>query len=328
MDGRFTPSIQGLIWINTKFKLELGIETSNGDKIYKSAGIFVIANPNSIHNNGEKNINIQCYDKFALLDGTLGGVLDAVYEVNVNSNVRDACEYILKLDNGNGLPIDIKDVMFDSMYAHETTVYRISKSPNESLGSILIELAEMLGCDIYYDENGYLNIRSGIEDIANVNKPILWKYTTNEMEYISSETTYDFSKVKNRVIIIGSNTSSQAIYRGVAENHNPQSPTRISLIGTKNLYYEDSNIHSTELAQQRAEYELNKISILQQTINISSIYMIHLDVNNCIKLTDKYYNFEESRFVIQSISIPLATDSTITITCSNVGSLPYYPSIG
>ena len=218
-------------------------------------------------------------------------------------------------------------VIFDSIYANEQTVYRISKSPNESLGSLLIELAEMLGCDIYYDENGYLNVRSGIEDIANVNKPILWSYSTDEMEYLSSQTTYEFDKVKNRVIIIGANTSGQMVYEGIAENTNPQSPTRISLIGTRNIYYEDSNIYSQELAQQRAEYELNKISILQQTINIQSIYMIHLDVNNCIKLTDSYYGLEETRFVIQSINIPLATNSNMSINCTNVGSLPYYPSI-
>ena len=79
------------------------------------------------------------------------------------------------------------------------------------------------------------------------------------------------------------------IYVGEAINTNPQSPTRVSIIGTKRYYLEDSNIYSTDLALQRAEYELNKLSILQNTINIKSSFMIHLDVNNCISITDDYF---------------------------------------
>ena len=54
--------------------------------------------------------------------------------------------------------------------------------------------------------------------------------------------------------------------------------------------------------------------------------MIHLDVNNCIEITDDYYGFTKERFVMQTITVPLTTGSQLTIECSNVGSLPYYPS--
>ena len=92
------------------------------------------------------------------------------------------------------------------------------------------------------------------------------------------------------------------------------------------MYIEDNNIYSAQLAQDRADYELSKISILQLTITISCTFMMHLDVNNCIEITDNYYGFTKERFVMQTITVPLTTGSQLTIECSNVGSLPYYPS--
>ena len=112
----------------------------------------------------------------------------------------------------------------------------------------------------------------------------------------------------------------------MSENTNPRSQTRVDLIGIKNYYLEDSNIYTQTLAQDRADYELNKLSIVQQTVQISSAFMIHLDVNNCIAITDDFFNYFDNRFIIQSISIPLSIHSNMTIDCTNIATLPYYPS--
>ena len=111
---------------------------------------------------------------------------------------------------------------------------------------------------------------------------------------------------------------------GLAENTNPLSPTRVNLIGRRMKYIDDSNIYTQDFAQQRADYELNKASILQNTIQIESTYMIHLDVNNCIALDDTFFDYTETRFVITTLSIPISVEGKITIDCSNISSLPYY----
>lgn len=324
---KFTPKgIQGDLWINTKFKLELGVEMDNGDIIWNSAGIFIIGNPNAIRQNAEKTIDIQCYDKFALLDGTLGGVLDATYQVNVDTNIKNVLQITLLQDNGNGFPIDTKPLVFDSEYKDEVTQYTLSKSANDSYGQIFIELANMISCDIYYGVDGNLVVKSGTKDISQVDKPILWKYNDNEYEYVSSSVSYDFTKVKNRVTVVGANANGENIYIGVSENENPESSTRVSIIGVKNMYIEDSNIFSDELAQQRAGYELNKICMVQQAVQVSSTYMIHLDVNSCISLTDNFFDYKDARFIIQSISIPIGVNSNISLDCTNITNLPYYPT--
>lgn len=327
-DGKFLPNANNNeLWINSKLKLQLGIKLLNGEEYYRDNGIFVLSDPNATKGIAEKTISLQCYDKFAMLDGTLGGTLDATYEIPSGTPVKQAIKDILLLDNGNGYPIDPMPLIFDQNYEDEKTAYTITKSADSNLGEIVVELADMIACDVYYNESGNLVVQGGIYDIAYLRKPSLWAYSDQELEYINGQITYNFTKVKNRVIVVASNTNSNRVYSAIAENRNPQSPTRISRIGVRNIYVQDDNIYSTQLAQDRADYELSKISILQLTTTITSTYMIHLDVNNCITITDSYYNFQNERFVIQSITVPLTIGSQISITCSNVGSLPFYPSI-
>lgn len=326
--GVFTPTgINSDIWVNTKFKLELGMETSIGDIIWNNAGIFVIGTPQAMRQNAQETIDIQCYDKFALLDGTLGGTLEATYEIDAGETIYNVITDTLLQNNGNGYPIDSKQIFFDTSLLNEVTQYTVSKSANESYGDMLIELANMIACDIYYNENGNLVVQSGIKDISQVNKPTLWTYKDTEYEYISGHINYDFTSVRNRVTVVGCNVNSDnGIYVAVAENANPRSATRIDLIGIKSYYIEDNNIYTQSLAQDRADYELNKLSIVQQSIDIESTFMIHLDVNNCIAIDDSFFDYFDERFIIQSISIPLSIHSQITIGCTNIATLPYYPS--
>lgn len=326
IDGLFTPNVMGLLWVNTKFKLELGIELSNGDIIYNPAGIFVLGNPNTVRQAAQRTISIQCYDKFALLDGTLGGKLETTYLINEGTKVLQAVQDTLLQDNGNGYPVDLTPLVFDSAFKDATVQYDISKSPNESIGDMLIELANMLSADIYYGVNGNLIFKSGIKDISQVSKPTLWTFDDTEYEYLESSITYDFTSIKNCVTVAGANTNGDLVYVATANNTNPQSPTRISLIGKRQYYIEDSNIYSDELAQDRAEYELNRLSILQNTININAAYMIHLDVNSCIAINDEYFEYYDTRFIIQDINIPISVNAIIDINCTNIALLPYYPS--
>lgn len=326
--GIFTPTgINSKIWINTKFKLELGMEMLNGDIVWNSAGIFVVGTPQATRKNAQETIDIQCYDKFALLDGTLGGTLEATYEIEAGENIYNIMVDTLLQDNGNHYPIDTKRVVFDNSYINEVTQYTLSKSANESYGDMLIELANMIACDIYYDTNGNLTIQSGIKDISQVNKPTLWTFKDTEYEYMSGHINYDFTSVRNRVTVVGANVNSNnGIFVATAENINPRSSSRISVVGIRNYYLEDNNIYTQQLAQDRADYELNKLSIVQQTIQIDSTFMIHLDVNNCIALEDEFFDYFDSRFIIQSISIPISIHSQIAIECTNIANLPYYPS--
>ena len=53
----------------------------------------------------------------SMLDGTLGGILETTYLIKANEKVIDIFKETLLQDNGNGYPIDIAPLVFDSNLA-------------------------------------------------------------------------------------------------------------------------------------------------------------------------------------------------------------------
>jgi len=100
---------------------------------YNQNGVFVVSDPSVSKKGSDKQVSIQCYDKFALLDGTLGGNIDGTYTIPVGTNIKQAVKDILMLDKGNGYPIDIMPLIFDSRYQNQVTAYTITKNLNSTL---------------------------------------------------------------------------------------------------------------------------------------------------------------------------------------------------
>ena len=97
-----------------------------------------------------------------------------------------------------------------------------------------------------------------------------------------------------------------------------------SLIGEKIKYVESSFCFSQERTDDFAFYLLRKYSIVQQAISFQSSFIPHLEVNNIVTLTDSYYNYNQERFVLQSVSIPLSANSLMDIEAANCANIPYY----
>ena len=74
--------------------------------------------------------------------------------------IYDIIRSILLMDKWNGEVIDYIDPLLDPLYKDEVLPYDINKSAGSYLGDILIELANILGANIYYDktkENKYVS---------------------------------------------------------------------------------------------------------------------------------------------------------------------------
>lgn len=324
-DKRYLPTEDSPLWIGRKFKLYLGININNEDFWNPDGnGVFVVSNPEVFNNFSDKKITITGLDKFSLLDGQLNGQIDSTYQIANGSNIYSAIKAILNFDNGNGYKIDTIEPILDSLHSNDTISYTIIKQPGETtLGEVLIELANSISCDIYYDSTGRLRVESGITDLASINRSSLWSYSTNKLEYLPNSIVYQYDKVFSVVKVIGDNINGN-LATGIAENNNPFSPTRIAKIGRKTKVITDNNINTDALSLERSQYELKKISILQSLVKLQSTFMAHLDVDQCIDITDDYYNFKNQRFLIQSLNIPLTTKSNISIDASNIRDLPYY----
>lgn len=313
-DGKYTPSIN-TIWTQDKFRLDVGI--SAGDETYWfPRGIYIMGNPTSTHQDSDKQVNLTLVDKFALLEGKMG-TLETTYEIPEGSLIKDAIEGILTIDTGSGYPLDLKPIIYDHSFDGKTTPYTLRKDAGSNFGEMILELADILGAECFYNNLGNLCFIPINETILDRDKPVLWNLSDQKRDFISSSTTYDFNNIINEINVVGDNVNNR-IYSAVAKNENPSSPICIQRIGRHVSYINDVAIFNDELAQDRADYELRKATILGTSVTISTTFNPLLFVDNAITIEDEFYKFNREKFIIQSISYSIGNSNEMSITCSNV----------
>jgi hypothetical protein len=80
------------------------------------------------------------------------------------------------------------------------------------------------------------------------------------------------------------------------------------------MIIEDSVINTDALAEDRANYELKRVTALYSDVNITCVPMYHLDVDHVITLTDAALGFNRARLLIKELTIPLSTHGQMTIS--------------
>lgn len=316
-NGKYTPDLNK-IWVNNRFRLDVGMEVLDGTNrtFWFIRGIYILGNPTATHSFSDKQVELSLLDKFAYLEGK-SGTLETTYEIPAGTNIEEAIMGILSLDNGSGYPIDLKPIIYDSRFKGMTMPYTLSKDAGSTLGEMILDIGTILNAEVYYNTEGNLCFISINETINDTDKPTLWDYTDVEREYFGSTISCDFENVVNEIHVVGDSITSDLVY-AMAQNKNPESPICIQIIGRRVDYINDANIQTQERAQDRANYELRKRSILDTSITLPVAFNPLLFVNNIITLEDSFFEYERERFIIQSISYPLGTDAQITLTCTNL----------
>lgn len=311
---RYIPSIN-TIWVQNKFRFDIGIEF-NGETYWFPRGIYIMSNPVSTHNDSDKQVSLSLVDKFALLEGKMG-TLEAAYEIPAGTEIRKAIEAILTIDTGSGYPLDLKPIIYDHSFDGRVTPYTLSKDAGSTFGEMILELADMLGAECFYNDLGNLCFIPINETIIDKDKPIIWDLSDQKREFLNSKTTYDFTGVVNEVNVVGDNIKS-SIVSAVARNEDPASPICIQRIGRHVQYINDPAIYTEQLAQERADYELRKASILGTSVTVETSFNPLIFVDNIITIEDEFYNFKRERFLVQSISYSIGQSNQMTLTVSNV----------
>ena len=122
----FNPHpINGLLWDGKKLRIDMGLYF-NRTVYWKKCGIYLMKNPEI--NIEDETISIQIYDKYAGLDGTVGGKRANVFKISVGTNVKQAIQLCLSETNYNGKCYDNKPIIFPSIYNSEVTPYTINKT--------------------------------------------------------------------------------------------------------------------------------------------------------------------------------------------------------
>lgn len=316
INNKYTPNIRN-IWVNTKFRLDVGIEDRYTKQIYWfQDGIYILSNPNLVHNNSDQQITYNLRDKWAILEGNKSTVT-TIMEIPIGSNVGEAIQGILDIDDGTGNIIDPIPIAIDSSLKDLVTPYTITKDVGTKLADLILELAYTINAEIYYDEYGQLKIVPMVESMQDTKKQVLWYFNENEIlnNYSSKQILFAIEDFVNEIHVIGNNINGDNVY-GVATNDNIESQYSVPRIGLRIAEpIEDNNISTEEQAKDRATYELRKATIKQTQTSIQVLFNPLLKVNGLIDIKSEENGNE--KLVIQSISFSMP-NGIMNIGCSNL----------
>ena len=238
-------------------------------------------------------------------------------EIPVGSNVGEAIQGILNIDDGTGNLIDPIPIAIDYSLKDLVTPYTITKDVGTKLAELVLELAYTLNAEVYYDEYGQLRIVPMVETMQDTKKQVLWSYNEDEIlnNYSSHQVIYAVEDFVNEIHVIGNNINGDNVY-GVATNDNIESQYCVQRIGLRIADpIEDTSISTEEQAKDRAAYELRKATIKQTQTSIQVLFNPLLKVNSLIDI-NTIENGNE-KLIMQSISFSMP-NGIMSVSCSNL----------
>ena len=322
-NGEYTPSINHF-WTGQKFSFYIGFNMNNDENsvIWFRKGIYSCQSQSVDNSADTKTVSIETADKFSVLEGK-SGTLEYSYTINVGEDIEEVINNILNTDNGSGFMLDSKDIIYNSLFKGKKVISQISESAGATYGSIILKLAEMLSAEVFYNVNGNLTLIPKQEVINDSDKPILFSFNADNGDLMTHNYSFSFEDIVNKIIVIGSNVNGNTC-RATAVNNSADSPISVSRIGYRTgSIINDSSINSDYLAQERADYELRKVSVAKTSVSNTMLLNPLIEVNNLIEITDSFYGIENEKFLVQSISFSLDYSGTMSISSSNINNLSF-----
>ena len=340
LDGAFEYAVNK-IWYGQQIRLSEGLLLPDGTEYYIPQGVLEIEDPQEgVAPNG-KTVTWSLVDKWARLDGSLGGNLDGAYSVSAGTNIFTAMASLLRLDrftmeNDGAYPIDPVTALFTNYYNGRTqtltdgSVVNLIDAPHDflsaddgTLADVLLGLADMLAAWIGYNQVGRLVADPSQDDIEDATKPVLWEFTMKDKALWSLDYAVPNTQVFNDIIVVGDTGDDYAAARGRAQNRDESSDTCISRIGLKTQRLTMANYYSDDICEAYAAWKLKRAAVMSKSVTVTCQQMFHIVENQIITIqrTDKPGSPVE-RHVIQSFSRPLGQKGSMTINAVSVQDYP------
>lgn len=321
-DGKYTPNIDS-IWTNTKISLEVGLQLPDANGIlWFKKGVYIVTKANPSHNLTNKTVAVECADKFQIFEGKQGTLTETV-EIQPGEVIEDIINDILRTSAGDGYPLDSRPILYHSSFKGRTTPLTISGSAGSTWGSILIQLADILSAEIFYNAEGRLTLVPIVEVTSDGDKPVIFDFVDTKGDFQNDDFSLDMTSFINKVVVIGANINGHTVM-AEAVNDDPTSPLCYQRIGYRIASpINDSNITNDILAQERADYELRQVLIAKSSLSSTVFFNPILTINNLITYTDDFFSLQRERLLLQSVSFSLDYSGLMTISAANIKNLPF-----
>lgn len=361
LDGSFEYAVNK-IWFGQRLRLSMGLILPDNTEFYLPQGVFYIKNPQNIFKPDSKQVSFPLVDKWAMLDGSLGGRLPNAYmianETDENGiiikyqNVFEAMrgllqrsKYDLEKTTDSLKMIDNVTPVFTNYYDNKkyqikqgdgsvyvdpsiTEIgmtdlpYDITENLGGTIANLMLALNQTFVGQCGYDCTGAFRVEPSQEDIDDSDKPILWTFSPKNSNLVGVTETLKNAETYNDVLITGESISGGEVW-GRAKNFDPSSDTNINLIGIKTFTENKAEYWNAKQCSDLAKWYLKRKTVLQKSVTIECSQMFHLIENRLV--TIKRTDKKGSpveRHLINSFSIPIGETGSMTINATSVNDFP------
>ena len=328
------------IWIGQQVRLSAGIRLPSGEDYLFPQGIFYITDPEETYQPTAKTIRLNLIDKWAGLDGTVGGTLDGIYQINPGDDLFVAAQQLLQIDRGNGHPLDIAPPILDSAYkdkvsyvldaygnATETPFtnapYTLRTEAESTYADVLLGINTMLVSTCGYDNTGHLRFTYANAEIDDAMRPIAWEFSVDEMELYGATFTHNFNEMCNDVRIVGATVNGIQV-SGRATNNNPASDCCVARVGYHTFTETQSKFYTYEQCNELARYYLRKKTIVQKQVAFTTTPIYHLNEDMLVSLLRPEKSGVPELYLVTGFTLPLGGTGAMTINAVSVSDIDIF----
>lgn len=323
------------LWFGSEISWEEGLILTDGTPFYLPQGVFVVGSPEELIASSERTVSYDLRDKWANLDGSLYGNLEATYTASAGVNIFAPIVAMLAEDKGNGWPVDNKAPVFTNYYNGKSqqlpdgstafltnAPFSLTVEPGTK-ADVILGFVSMINGWVGYDEVGALRVEASQDDISDASKPIQWAFSADEADLIGLTYSIKDSDVYNDVIVLGEQISGYPQPAARAQNLDNSSDTNVNLIGRKTVRITGTGFGTVRQCEDFAKWKLKRTTVLQKAVTIRCKQMMHIQPDQLITIvrSDKPGSPIE-RHVVMGFSRPINSAEEMTINCVSVNDFP------
>lgn len=328
------------IWIGQQVRISAGIRLPSGEDYLIPQGIFYITDPEETYQPIAKTIRINLMDKWAGLDGTVGGTLGGIYQINPGDDLFVAAQQLLLLDRGNGHPLDNMPPILDSAYkdkvsyvldaygnATETPFtnapYTLRTEADSTYADVLLGINTMLVSTCGYDSTGHLRFTYANAEVNDAIRPIAWEFSVDEREFYGATFAHNFNEMCNDVKIIGATVNGIQV-SGRATNTNPASDCSVPRVGYHTFTEIQSKFYTYAQCNELARYYLRKKTTVQKQVTFTTTPIYHLNEDMLISLLRPEKSGAPELYLVTGFTLPLGGTGAMTINAVSVSDIDVF----
>lgn len=276
-----------------------GIEFGDGTQEWVQLGIFRIDSAESVEPG--RSVHVIGQDRSATVSDAR---LEAPYSQPAGANYATAIQALISAGvSGLGFQLRVP--------THVTPLIVVQEQADR--WQTAQGWAQAYGDEIYFDGDGLCV--SHVEPEAG-NGPVVFAINEGvDGVLVDVATNWARTGMYNRVIATGSNPGSSAIYRGVATDNDPTSPTFYGgKFGKVPYFFASPLISSSVMAAASATSTLARVIGLTQAVRFESVVLPFLEPGDIINVIRSTLPINDSPHLIETLTIPLESEGRMSGT--------------